>query len=1078
MSLEQQNKHLVNDLLYAIESCMEDAILEYIAPNVELSEIADEQERETISMLIDVRNGQKKDERFRDEISSSFLKKEKTFTSKVRCIQKHKNFLEVAEKDKWADIFPILNQNIIKIRNDSFHNRPITDEYFTVIINFCSNCIEKNILIFASLKSELQNYDHPLSDASEKNNILKNFPHPDYFWHRFIGRAEIYHKIKNHLSSGRSIINIYGPGGYGKSALVDYLARELAKDSEYKKIIWFSDKNEWWDLEKNTVALLKTKTSFDKFKKNPVKGEEKSFEEISSNCKCLIIIDNLDTMLEEGIEFIEEYANPNRQFITTSRVMTETGSQQRLDSLRPSESLNLIRNINKFRFIKDISNMGDEALSEIASQLNHSPLHIKWYLESVDKGSSALNIPKDHQKITEFCFSGLLETLDDKEKQLLNIYNIFQKPVGNLEISHVFTMPLNEIDPINLKLHRHGFIKKESSEGGYKQYILNTDIRPLLANKDLSDLKDALEIQNKIKEMNKRISRLKEEVSNSNMNFFDLKAYELANNSDAFICWRLEEIQYEYQRENSRDHQKALRKQIERFEGLLEIIPNNVQVLIAASLAYNFNDQWLQANELLIRANNLSNSNFLKKRVLFFYCRLCDKTMEFSEGLSAAQQLYDLDKSIETFDMYLQMLIGTQQGSKALDAISGFNQEVIDEQNESSGNKFIMLFLKALRVCLIGGSEDLYENDYKKIYEAVEKIIPLSGKYIDMIALNNLLKFICLLDNKYNQYIQNALRDKIFEAQDIILLLIKEAERNNRIQVISILEKVNIADYKIMQEIFSSFKLDELPSAADSKIFNDSLDNRASFRGRVTGKWFVKGVDQGFYVKADDGSSACLSYKAASHGLSIGDIEDFYCYRIKSRYAFVHSSDMAPDPMAEAIEKKVSTQEDARNRQQWDQFTIDQVVNCKIKSIVGYGAFVFILDTDFQGLIHRNEVTSKFCKMGDINKFLQIDQEVEAMIISKDDEKKHLGLSIKALQAAPQINCKVGDEYIGTIEEIWNNGNSCVVTFDGDGDGLLHKRSFNRKVENINDLYRLGMEINIKILSIEKENNNIHLAEV
>lgn len=1063
MSLEKHNKHLVNDLLYSMETSMEHAIMELIVPNVNLSDIADEQEKKIIESIKEVADGKKIDERDHNKLSSSFLKQEKTFNSKLSCIQRHKNFLEPAEKEKWVQLFPILQQNILHIRNESFHNRPITDEFFSKIINFCHERVLENNKIFNNLKDDLRNYDIYFEE-DEKNTILINFPHPDYHWHKFVGRDEIYNRIKKFLFAGRSILNIYGPGGYGKSALVDYLARQLAEEKKYEKIIWYSDKDEWWDLEKNKSVSSNAKNSVELFKKNPIAGDSRTLAEIVMENQCLIIVDNLDTMIDEGIELIEEYASPNAQFITTSRIMTETGTQQRLDGLKTEESIDLIKNINKFKFIEEIDNLEKEQLEEIVTKLNNSPLHIKWYIESVDRGSSAQNIPNDHSKITEFCFSGLLEALDTKERELLNIYNIFQKPVGNLDISHVSSLPLDEIDSTSIKLNRHGFIKRDSSRDGYKLYILNNDIRPLLVDKELSDLKDTLKIQKQIKEMNKRISRVRENHSRGNFNFSDLKGYEIANNSDAFICWRLEEIDYNFNREKKNDLTEAHKNQIKRFEDLMQIIPNNPQVLIGASTAYNFDGQLVRSNELISKALKFSESDFLKKRCLFFYCRICDKTNEFSNGLTAAKELWELDKSIESLDLLIQMLIGTQQGKLALEELDGVSQNEIDEIDEGSANKFIMLFIKILRSCIYAGN--LVNNDFTQIYGITKKLIPLSGRYIDKLALGAFLRLVMSFENKYSQYINISLQERLLSSQELIEALIKESKNNNRLAVVEILEKVNLEDTEIMGSIMSEIEINSRHAPKTSEIFKESKKNHTSFYGEISRKWLLHGIDRGYMVKAEDGAEACLAYRDANFGVQIGDTDDFICTHISGNFVYVKTKDHKENPINAEMEKKI-----------WEQLNVGENLECVVKNIVDYGAFVFIKKTpQLQALIHRKDLTWGYCPTGEVKKFLDVGQEIKAQIIEIKLEERKMSMSIKALQSPPDTKFLVGEKFNGEIVEIWGNGNGCIIKSDEGNFGSLHISKF-LKLKDVSSLSK-GMKMKTKIISIDRTTLMPSLKEI
>ena len=80
---------------------------------------------------------------------------------------------------------------------------------------------------------------------------------------------------------------------------------------------------------------------------------------------------------------------------------------------------------------------------------------------------------------------------------------------------------------------------------------------------------------------------------------------------------------------------------------------------------------------------------------------------------------------------------------------------------------------------------------------------------------------------------------------------------------------------------------------------------------------------------------------------------------------------------------------------------MDKVVKGKITKITNFGAFM-ALESGKSGMIHISEISQSFVK--DIHDFLQEGQEIEAAIIS-EDENGRLALSLKRL--APKVAARV-----------------------------------------------------------------------
>lgn len=82
-----------------------------------------------------------------------------------------------------------------------------------------------------------------------------------------------------------------------------------------------------------------------------------------------------------------------------------------------------------------------------------------------------------------------------------------------------------------------------------------------------------------------------------------------------------------------------------------------------------------------------------------------------------------------------------------------------------------------------------------------------------------------------------------------------------------------------------------------------------------------------------------------------------------------------------------------------EKYKIDSVLTGKVTGIQPYGAFV-ALDDDTQGLVHISEIKHEFIK--DINAHLKVGDEVKVKVISVDEEKGKISLSMKALEEPPK----------------------------------------------------------------------------
>ena len=174
--------------------------------------------------------------------------------------------------------------------------------------------------------------------------------------------------------------------------------------------------------------------------------------------------------------------------------------------------------------------------------------------------------------------------------------------------------------------------------------------------------------------------------------------------------------------------------------------------------------------------------------------------------------------------------------------------------------------------------------------------------------------------------------------------------------------------------------------------------------------------------------------------------------------------------------RKLFNEERKKKKEIIDQLMADDViVEGSIKKITSYGMFVDVGGVD--GLVHYNEISykgpvnpSKLYKEGDV---------VTVKAISYDKDKRHLSLSIKAVQPDPwaEVESELddGDTITVTVSNIEAYG--VFVDLGNDIEGFLHisEISWDKNVKNPNDYLTVGEEIDVEVIEI---NPNTHKLRV
>ncbi|MCK4737813.1 MAG: 30S ribosomal protein S1 [Sulfurimonas sp.] len=154
----------------------------------------------------------------------------------------------------------------------------------------------------------------------------------------------------------------------------------------------------------------------------------------------------------------------------------------------------------------------------------------------------------------------------------------------------------------------------------------------------------------------------------------------------------------------------------------------------------------------------------------------------------------------------------------------------------------------------------------------------------------------------------------------------------------------------------------------------------------------------------------------------------------------------------------------------------DTIVEGTIKKITSYGMFVDVGGVD--GLVHYNEISYK----GPVNpsKLYKEGDTVTVKAISYDKDKRHLSLSIKAVQPDPwaevESELDEGDTITVTVSNIEAYG--VFVDLGNDIEGFLHisEISWDKNVKNPNDYLTVGQEIDVEVIEINSTTHKLRVS--
>jgi len=161
-----------------------------------------------------------------------------------------------------------------------------------------------------------------------------------------------------------------------------------------------------------------------------------------------------------------------------------------------------------------------------------------------------------------------------------------------------------------------------------------------------------------------------------------------------------------------------------------------------------------------------------------------------------------------------------------------------------------------------------------------------------------------------------------------------------------------------------------------------------------------------------------------------------------------------------------------------DRYPVDSTVEGKVRNLTNYGAFIE-LEEGIDGLLHVSDM-SWVRKISHPSEMLEKGADVKCKVLAVDQERRRIALGFKQLDDDPwatDIPAKYqpGQVINGAVTKITNFG--VFVGLEDGLEGLLHISELaDHKVENPEEIVKVGDELEVKILRVDTEERKIGLS--
>ncbi|MDA0934712.1 MAG: 30S ribosomal protein S1 [Planctomycetota bacterium] len=252
----------------------------------------------------------------------------------------------------------------------------------------------------------------------------------------------------------------------------------------------------------------------------------------------------------------------------------------------------------------------------------------------------------------------------------------------------------------------------------------------------------------------------------------------------------------------------------------------------------------------------------------------------------------------------------------------------------------------------------------------------------------------------------------------------------------------------------------------------ERIDEKYPVNSRITGE-VVNLMSYGAFVKLEDGVEGLVHIsemswtKRVNHPSEVVSVSD-------------HVEVVVLDIDKEKQEISLGMKQTEVNP--WDMvsdtYPPGTIIRGRVRNLTNYGAFIE-LQEGIDGLLHITDMswTKKITHPSEV---VKKGEEVECVVLSVDQEKKRIALGLKQLQADPWTSdiparYHIGDSVPGTVTKITNFG--VFVELEAGLEGLLHVSELaDHKVENPEDVVKIGQKVEVRIIKIDTDERKIGLT--